>query len=77
MKITIIHGSPRKGNTYEAANIVKEEMEKHDEIEFKEYFLPNDMPEFCRGCFSCFFKGESFCPHAKYVQPIVSDMLGV
>jgi multimeric flavodoxin WrbA len=55
---------------------VKNEMQKHGSVEFKEYFLPQDMPEFCCGCYSCFFKGESFCPHAKYVQPIVADMLG-
>ena len=75
MKITIIHGSPRKGNTYRTVQMVKSEMLKHGEAEFKEYFLPRDMPEFCQGCYNCFFKGESQCPHAKYVQPIVADML--
>lgn len=75
MKITIIHGGPRKGNTYKAAETVKSEMLKHGEVEFKEYFLPRDMPEFCKGCCNCFFKGENHCPHAEYVQPIVVDML--
>lgn len=75
MKITIIYGNNRKENTFHAVEIVKKELEKHGEVEFKEYFMPKDMPEFCLGCFNCFFKGEENCPHAKYVQPVVKDML--
>lgn len=75
MKITIIYGSNHKCNTYHAVGLVKNELLKHSDVEFKEYFLPKDLPEFCTGCYSCFFKGEENCPHAKYVQPIVKDML--
>lgn len=75
MKITIIYGSNHKGNTYHAVGIVKKGLEKLGNVEFKEYFLPKDMPEFCIGCYSCFSKGEENCPHAKYAQPIVKDML--
>lgn len=70
MKICIIHGSPRKGNTYKAVEIFKDEITKNGQAEFKEFFLPKDMPEFCCGCYNCFFKGEDKCPHAKYIKPI-------
>ena len=75
MKITVIHGSPRKGNTFGAYEMVKAEMLRLGPVEFKEYFLPHDMPEFCLGCYTCFFKGADKCPHAAYVQPILTDLL--
>ncbi|WP_312645115.1 NAD(P)H-dependent oxidoreductase [Hydrogenoanaerobacterium sp.] len=77
MNIVIINGSPRKnGNTYRAVQIFKDDLLKIDpDITFTEYFLPQDMPEFCRGCFTCFTYGEDKCPHAQYVQPILDDML--
>ena len=75
MKITIIHGSPRKGNTYAATQVFKEEMSKHGEVEFVDYFMPQDLPEFCKGCMTCYIYGEEKCPHASYVLPILEDMV--
>lgn len=75
MKITVIHGSPRKGNTYHAAQLFMDGMKAQGEMEFQEFFLPKDMPEFCRGCMTCVLKGEQFCPHAKYRDPILDAML--
>lgn len=71
MKICVIHGSPRKGNTYKATEIFKGELRKYDTFLFQEFFLPQDMPHFCQGCFVCFDKGADKCPHAQFVQPIV------
>ena len=75
MKITIINGSPRNGNTCEATQIFKNEMLKYGSIEFTEFSLPKDMPNFCHGCMNCFEKGENFCPNTKYVTPILNAML--
>jgi multimeric flavodoxin WrbA len=75
MKITVINGSPRKGNTYLATQIFKEEMQKKGEVEFIEIFLPKDMPEFCHGCTTCILKGEEKCSHNQYVKPILEAML--
>lgn len=72
MKICIIHGSPRKGNTYRATQIFKEELQKGDDFQFTEFFLPHDLPHFCNGCFICFGKGEANCPHAQYTLPIAN-----
>jgi len=75
MKIVVVHGSPRKGNTYKATEQFKKEMEKQGDIEFVDFFLPKDMPEFCHGCMNCFSKGEESCPHATYTMPILEQMV--
>lgn len=75
MKIAVIYGSPRQGITFETVRIVKEEMQKQGEVEFIEFHLPQDAPVFCKGCFQCFQKGESKCPDAGYIQPIVAAMM--
>jgi len=76
MKITIINGSPRKGNTYAATQIFKNEMATCGEVIFAEFFLPQDMPQFCIGCMSCFDKGENTCPHSEYTLAILESILG-
>ena len=75
MKIAVVHGSPRKGNTYLAAQKFLEALGKRGEVEASEFFLPEAMPQFCRGCLSCVMRGEEKCPHARYSQPILSAML--
>ncbi|KAB3536094.1 NAD(P)H-dependent oxidoreductase [Alkaliphilus pronyensis] len=74
MKVCIIHGSPRRGNTYKATEIIKEELLKATSIQFDEFFLPADMPSFCCGCYTCFEVSEDKCPHSKHIQPIVQAM---
>lgn len=74
MKVCIIHGSPRKGNTYKATSIFMETLRNHGTVEFTEFFLPRDLPHFCLGCTNCFEYGEERCPHVSYVQPIVESM---
>jgi multimeric flavodoxin WrbA len=75
MKIVVIHGSPRKGNTFQATEVFKKQMNKDKNVLFVDFFLPQDMPEFCCGCMTCFLKGETKCPHAKYTMPIMNEMI--
>jgi len=80
MKITVVHGSPRKGNTYQATKRFMDEMAECGEavgndLDFHEIFLPRDFPQFCLGCRICFSKGEEFCPHAEYLIPARDAML--
>ena len=75
MKITIINGSPRKGNTYAATQIFKNEMSAHGNVEFTELFLPQDLPKFCNGCMLCLGENEQLCPHAEYTLPILDALL--
>lgn len=71
MKITIVYGSARHGSTWNAVRLFKEEIGKKENCEATEFFLPKDLPEFCRGCFTCFLKGEDACPHTEGVQAVV------
>ncbi|MCL2839104.1 MAG: NAD(P)H-dependent oxidoreductase [Oscillospiraceae bacterium] len=75
MKIVIINGSPRKGNTYAAAQTFKNEMTTLGNVEFTEFFLPQDLPEFCAGCMLCLEKDEQLCPHSEYTLPILEALL--
>ena len=59
MKIVMIHGQSHKGNTYTVAK------ELADKIggEIREFFLPRDFDKPCNGCFTCFQKDLTHCPH--------------
>jgi multimeric flavodoxin WrbA len=63
VKVLVVMGSPRKGNTYRAAERIRELMEAHGPVEFEYLWLrdANLLP--CRGCFLCIEKGEEACPN--------------
>lgn len=75
MKIAVIYGFSHKGSTWNTVQAVLNELDRYGTNERAEYYLPDDMPHFCRGCFTCFLKGEGVCPHAKSVQPIADALL--
>lgn len=70
MKITVINGNIRHGSTWHCMDFIRQELTKIQETEVTEFFLPKDMPHFCLGCYSCFYNGETACPHAESVRPI-------
>lgn len=74
MKCLIIHGSPRRGNTWDVLNRVKEEMQKNGNFEFEVVELSKEKIPMCIGCFNCIKKGEKKCPHNSYIEPIVKKM---
>ena len=62
MKILVIMGSPRKGNTYRAAERIREVLQEKVPVEW-EYVMLGDLDiAQCRGCLACFSKGEEYCP---------------
>ncbi len=71
MKITAIHGQSHQGVTYTMTQAVLHNLATAED-EIREFFLPADGPGFCHGCFTCFMKGEAFCPSADQVQPIAT-----
>lgn len=75
MRVTVFHGSPRKGNTYKATKIFMDEMSKCRETEFIEFFLPKAIPEFCLGCQLCMGNPHDKCPHLQYVLPILDAII--
>jgi multimeric flavodoxin WrbA len=77
VKTVIINGSPRKGNTYAATQLFKDEMSNSGDVEFIEFFLPQDLPEFCKGCMGCLESDEKEkkCPDSRYTLPILEALV--
>ena len=75
MKIAIIHGIGHQGSTWHYADLICQELGNLGPVEKSEFFLPRDMPHFCTGCYTCFYKGEESCPHIDSVKPIAEAML--
>ena len=73
MNIVVINGTEIKGCTYRIKEAFLSVLRDGNEI--VEYYLPKDMPHFCTGCKTCFFKDEKLCPHAEYTMPVWNAML--
>ena len=73
MKVTVFHGSPRKGNTYTATHIFLDELAKSGPVIITEFFLPEALPVYCTGCTLCFQNKK--CPNSLYVTPIVNAII--
>ncbi|MBM7871260.1 multimeric flavodoxin WrbA [Clostridium pascui] len=72
MRVLVIYGTQRKGSTY---HITQRFLEKlcDGENDIKEFFLPKDSPNFCRGCFQC-FTDNAKCPDYQYIKRILESM---
>jgi len=75
MKITIIHGTNRRGSTYHITHQIIESLDKRIQPTLTEFFVPQALPQACIGCFRCIFEDESKCPHASYTEVIKTSML--
>lgn len=73
MNIVVINGTSVKGCTYHIKEAFLSTF--HNENEITEFYLPKDLPVFCTGCKTCFFKSENLCPHAEYTMPIWNAIL--
>lgn len=73
MNIVVITGTPVKGVTHQLKEIFTGTVRDGNDV--TEFTLPKDLPEFCCGCKTCFFKGEDKCPHAAYTVPIWNAMI--
>ena len=74
MKILVIMGSPRKGNTYRAAERIREILQSYGPAEFEYLWLREENLGFCRGCFTCIAKGEENCPVKDSAPAILQKM---
>ena len=66
MTIVIIHGQSHEGSTCHIARMLAEKLQG----EVREFFLPKDFGEFCRGCTACIVKEASCCPHYAKLRPL-------
>lgn len=78
MKICVIHGSSRKGNTERTIELIRKTLNEMGSVEYADLYLPKDLPHFCSGCFACLRTGEyagQNCPHKQYTHPILKTLL--
>ena len=74
MKVLVIMASPRKGNTYRAAERIREIMKETAQVDW-EYVMLRDLHlEQCRGCANCIVKGEEFCPLKDDIADLTQRM---
>lgn len=71
MKIVIIHGQNHKGSTYWVSKKLAEKVGG----DIREFFLPRDFDQPCLGCYTCFHKELSDCPHYEKLKPLAEAML--
>lgn len=71
MKITVIHGQIRKGNTY---HLTHKFLKHFKDSEITEFFLPKDLNHFCTGCFRC-IENEQNCPFYDEKNKIMQSIL--
>lgn len=62
MKVLVIMGSLRKGNTYQAAKKIEKFMRSLGDVEFEYLMLKDANLSQCRGCYMCVMEGEDHCP---------------
>ena len=74
MKITVIYGTQRKtkSSTYNIAQQFIEYLSENDSV--TEFFLPESIPNYCRGCWKC-FTDYTKCPDYEYLNPITESMI--
>lgn len=77
MKILVIMGSPHNGNTYQAVKKIEQFMQAMGEVEFEYLILKDASLSQCSGCFVCFVKGETHCPHKDDASIIEQKMHAV
>lgn len=76
MKVLVVMGSPRKGNTYRAVKKIEEYMHSIGNVEFEYLMLKDSNLSQCSGCFACLSKGENYCPHKDSAPVIEQKMQG-
>jgi multimeric flavodoxin WrbA len=75
MKVIVIMGSPRKGNTYRAVRRIEEHMKGMGVPDFEYLWLKDAGLTDCKGCMTCFLKGEQRCPLKDGREEIEKKML--
>jgi multimeric flavodoxin WrbA len=75
MKILTILGSPRKGESFWAAQQVENQLRTHPDVELEYVWLRDLNIKDCLGCHACIFKGEDKCPLKDDISLLQNKML--
>ena len=76
MRILVIHGSMRKGNTYALTKEIMKRLLDKPDVEFTEIGVSDLALPFCRSCHVCFTKGEENCPHYDVMRNVETALAG-
>lgn len=75
MKILVIIGARKNGNTEEIIKYFEKKTCELMECEFEYLYLHDSNIDFCTGCHNCIFIGEDKCPHYSKVKLIEDKIL--
>lgn len=75
MKILVILGTRKNGNTEEIVKYFEKKTCELIECEFEYLYLHDYNIDFCTGCHNCIFIGEDKCPHYSDVKLIEDKIL--
>lgn len=68
MKITVINGTENLGAVEELKQTFLRSFAEYAEV--KEWYMPKDLPDFCRGCGICVRESETKCRDARFFMPL-------
>ena len=74
MKILVIHGSMRKGNTYAFTQEVIKQLKTYNDVQITEIGVADLNLPFCISCHTCFVKGEEYCPHSSILKKVQTEL---
>lgn len=75
MKILVIMGSSKNGNTTEIVKYFERKLTEYVSCDFEYLYLNDYNIDFCTGCHNCILTGEDKCPHYLHVKAIEEKML--
>jgi len=61
-RVVVVHGGPRRGVTWDLVRHLEERMNELGAVEFDYLHLADHDLRSCRGCFTCFVRGEEHYP---------------
>ena len=74
-KVTAFVGTARKKHTYYAAHQFLSSLQSLGDVEYEIVALSDYKLETCRGCKTCFNKGEEFCPLKDDRDALIGKMM--
>ena len=75
MKILVIHGSTRRGNTCALTGEITGRLSAKPDVEVTEYSVADLELPYCRSCHACFARGEESCPHYEITRGIQAALM--
>ena len=74
-KVTAFIGTARKKQTYYAVQRFLSSLQSFGDVEYEIVALTDYRVETCRGCKTCFNKGEEFCPLKDDRDVLIGKMM--